>query len=76
MRFHDLRHTHAAMLIAEGAHPKVIQSRLGHTKITTTLDTYGHPFDGLDEAAADTLDALVAGQEPSVGRLGNLAPIR
>jgi integrase len=55
--FHDLRHTHAALLIAQGEHPKVIQERLGHSSIKTTLDTYGHLFDGLDEAAADRLDA-------------------
>ncbi|MFQ5967331.1 MAG: tyrosine-type recombinase/integrase, partial [Acidimicrobiia bacterium] len=56
VRFHDLRHSHAAMLIAAGVHPKVIQERLGHTSIKTTLDIYGHLYDGLDEAAADTLD--------------------
>lgn len=56
LRFHDLRHTHAAMLIAQGTHPKVIQARLGHASITTTLNTYGHLFDGLDEEAADNLD--------------------
>lgn len=55
--FHDLRHSHAAILIAQGEHPKVIQERLGHASIKTTLDTYGHLFDGLDEAAADRLDA-------------------
>ena len=55
--FHDLRHTHAALLIAHGEHPKVIQERLGHASIKTTLDTYGHLIDGLDEAAADRLDA-------------------
>jgi integrase len=54
-RFHDLRHTHAAFLIAQGEHPKVIQSRLGHASITTTLNTYGHLFEGLDKAAADRL---------------------
>lgn len=54
--FHDLRHSHAAFLIAQGEHPKVIQERLGHASIKTTLDTYGHLFDGLDEAAADRLD--------------------
>lgn len=59
-RFHDLRHTHAALLIRQGEHPKVIQSRLGHSSITTTLDTYGHLFDGLDEAAADRLDQVFA----------------
>ena len=56
-RFHDLRHTHVALLIAQGEHPKVIQHRLGHASIRTTLDTYGHLFEGLDEAAADRLDA-------------------
>lgn len=60
MRFHDLRHTHVAMLIAQGEHPKTIQARLGHTSISTTLDTYGHLFEGLDEAAADRLDASTA----------------
>lgn len=56
VRFHDLRHTHAAWLVAANEHPKLIQSRLGHAAITTTLDTYGHLMDGLDEDAADRLD--------------------
>ena len=60
MRFHDLRHTHVALLIAQGEHPKTIQARLGHASISTTLDTYGHLFEGLDEAAADGLDAAHA----------------
>jgi integrase len=59
LRFHDLRHTHAALLIAQGEHPKVIQTRLGHSSIQVTLDTYGHLFDGLDEAAADRLDEII-----------------
>jgi integrase len=46
------------MLIASGEHPKVFQSRLGHTSIATTLNTYGHLIEGLDEAAADRLDAM------------------
>jgi integrase len=57
LRFHDLRHSHAAMLIAQGEHPKVIQLRLGHSSIEVTLDTYGHLFEGLDEAAVERLDA-------------------
>jgi integrase len=56
LRFHDLRHSHAALLIAQGVHPKVLQDRLGHASIATTLDTYGHLMKGLDEAAADALD--------------------
>lgn len=41
-RFHDLRHTTAALMIEHGAHPKEIQARLGHASIKTTLETYGH----------------------------------
>jgi integrase len=56
MRFHDLRHSHAALLIKQGEHPRLIQERLGHASSRTTLDLYGHVFDGLDESAADRLD--------------------
>ena len=41
-RFHDLRHTHFALLIAQGEHPKTIAARLGHTSVRTVLDVYGH----------------------------------
>ena len=40
IRFHDLRHTHASLLLAAGVHPKVVQERLGHSQISLTLDTY------------------------------------
>ncbi len=56
-RFHDLRHTHVALLIEQGAHPQVIASRLGHTSVRTVLDVYGHLFEGLDRDVADALDA-------------------
>jgi integrase len=45
VRFHDLRHSHAAMLIAQGHDIAYISKRLGHSKISTTLDVYGHVFD-------------------------------
>lgn len=51
-RFHDLRHTSVALAIAEGAHPKAIQTRMGHASISITLDRYGHLFPELDEAIA------------------------
>jgi integrase len=57
LRFHDLRHTCASLLIAQGAHPKEIQARLGHSSITTTLDRYGHLFPSLDERLRTGLDA-------------------
>jgi len=53
-----LRHTHAAWLIAEGEHPKSIQTRLGHSSIQVTIDRYGHLMDGLDEQTAVQLDAI------------------
>ena len=52
----DLRHTHAALSIAEGAHPKVLQARMGHSSIAITMDTYGGLFSGFDEDIATALD--------------------
>lgn len=63
VRFHDLRHTCAALLIAQGAHPKEIQARLGHSSITTTLDRYGHLLPSLDERLRDGLDLLFQSQQ-------------
>ncbi|GEM_PF-2488840 len=57
-RFHDLRHTHAALMIAEGTHPKVLQARLGYASAKTTLDVYGHLLDGADVAVVETLGSV------------------
>ncbi len=57
LRFHDLRHTCAALSIASGAHPKLISARLGHSSLTITLDRYGHLFPSVEESLADALDA-------------------
>jgi integrase len=57
LRFHDLRHTCASLLIEQGAHPKEIQAQLGHSAITTTLDRYGHLMPGLGRQLASNLDA-------------------
>lgn len=48
LRFHDLRHTHAALLIADGWHPLAISRRLGHSTITVTMDRYGHLLPSLE----------------------------
>jgi integrase len=55
MRFHDLRHTCAAFLIAGGAHPKDIKDWLGHSSITVTIDRYGHRFPGRNAELASIL---------------------
>jgi integrase len=62
LRFHDLRHTCAALSIAAGAHPKLIASRLGHSTIQITLDRYGHLFPSVEEALSEALDAAFTAQ--------------
>jgi len=52
LRFHDLRHTHASLMLKQGIHPKIVSERLGHSSIGITLDTYSHVMPGLQEAAA------------------------
>jgi integrase len=56
VRFHDLRHTAVALAIAQGAHPKAIQVRMGHASVGVTLDRYGHLFPELDHQVAEGLD--------------------
>ena len=59
IRFHDLRHTSATLLLAEGVHPKVVQERLGHSNISLTLDTYSHAVPTMQRDAADRMDDLI-----------------
>jgi hypothetical protein len=51
MRFHDLRHAHASVLLAAGVHPKVVQERLGHSQVSVTLDTYSDVAQSLQREA-------------------------
>jgi integrase len=57
LSFGDLRHTHAAMLMSRGEHPKVVQLRFGHVSLQATLDRYGHLLEDSEPAAAGRLDA-------------------
>ena len=66
-RFHDLRHTYAAMLIAQGAHPRAMMERLGHSTIQVTLGTYGHLFPGLEESLDDALNTVFSEARPTPG---------
>ncbi len=58
VRFHDLRHTHASLLLQAGEHAKVVSERLGHSSVAFTLDTYGHLMPGMEAGAAAKLDGL------------------
>lgn len=63
--FHDLRHTHAAMLIRRGVQPKVISERLGHASIKITMDLYGYLMPGLQDSVADIFDQEHPVEDPA-----------
>lgn len=59
IRFHDLRHTHATLLLQQGVHPKVVSERLGHSTIGITMDTYTHVLPNMQKEAAELLEQLI-----------------
>jgi len=61
VRFHDLRHTAATLLLSQGVDPRTIMETLGHSQISLTLNTYSHVLPALQMAAADKLDAILNG---------------
>lgn len=60
IRFHDLRHTHATLLLAEGINVKVISERLGHTNAGFTIKTYTHVLPNMQKEAAEKFDFLLS----------------
>jgi integrase len=56
IRFHDLRHSTATMLLSKGVHPKVVQEILGHSEIGMTLNTYSHVLPTMQKDAMDKLN--------------------
>jgi integrase len=63
IRFHDLRHTHASLLIMAGVPVKVVSERLGHSHSAFTMHTYQHLLPGMSAAAAEQFAALI--KDPS-----------
>lgn len=61
IRLHDLRHTAATLMLANGEHPKVVQERLGHSDIAMTLNRYSHVTMDMQREAADRLARLLGG---------------
>ena len=59
IRFHDLRHTAATLLLQQGVNAKIVQEMLGHSKISQTLDTYSHVTGTMQKEAASKLDKLL-----------------
>lgn len=69
VRFHDLRHTFASIMLMKGAKPKVISEALGHASVAFTMDVYSHLIEGMQSDAMLLLDeALPAGAPTSNGR--------
>ncbi len=65
IRFHDLRHSAATMLLGMGVHPKIVQERLGHHDIGTTMNTYSHVLPCMQEGAMKQLNSLLGKQQKS-----------
>ena len=61
LRFHDLRHVHASLLLQQGVHPKIVSERLGHSGIGITMDIYSHVLPGLQSQAVEPLGQLLSG---------------
>jgi len=59
IRFHDLRHTAATLMLLQGTNPKIVQERLGHASIQLTMDTYSHVLPDMQSDIANRMDALL-----------------
>jgi len=77
VRFHDLRHTFASLMLLRGAKPKVISEALGHASVAFTMDTYSHIIEGMQEDAMALLDEVLPPGKNGVSRKinANLTPI-
>jgi len=76
VRFHDLRHTFASLMLLRGAKPKVISEALGHSSVAFTMDTYSHIIEGMQSDAMALLDeVLPAGVSGAGKNNANLTPI-
>jgi integrase len=60
VRFHDLRHTAASLLLAKGVHVKQVSEMLGHATIVLTLDCYSHLIPAMHDDAATAMDAVLS----------------
>jgi integrase len=72
LKFHELRHTHATLLIGEKADIKTVQGRLGHAQASTTLDIYASVIPAKDKEAATIVGSILAAPTPVTGEVVNL----
>ncbi len=63
IRFHDLRHSAATLLLSEGVHPKVVQEMLGHSNISMTMDVYSHVLPSMQQEAVGRLNNILGSRK-------------
>lgn len=61
IRFHDLRHTGATLLLARGVSPRMVMDILGHSQIAITMNIYAHVLPAMQQDAADEIDSALSG---------------
>jgi integrase len=66
IRFHDIRHTYAALLIDQGENPKYIQTQMGHASISITKDVYGHLMNPVNKEASNRLEIAIFGESGDI----------
>jgi integrase len=70
IRWHDLRHTCATLLLSRGVHPKYVQQLLGHASIQLTLDRYSHWMPSMGKHTARAMEDALEAQEVAPGEVG------
>jgi integrase len=66
VRFHNIRHTYATLLIDQGEHQKYIQNQMGHSSINVTMDSYGHLMNPVNREASNRLEIAVFGESGDI----------
>jgi integrase len=77
LRFHDLRHTFASLMLITGVHPKIVSEMLGHSSVAFTLDVYSHVVGGLQKKAMEQLDQMLKPElteSQDVGKMSAIEP--
>ena len=72
LRFHDLRHTFASLMLIAGVHPKIVSEMLGHSSVAFTLDVYSHVVGGLQKKAMEQLDQMLLPELPESQDVGKM----
>ena len=75
IRFHDLRHTCATLLLAQGVHPRLIMEILGHSQIAITMNLYAHVIPAMQKEVAARMDEILAPPKPVADTVADKPPI-